>query len=330
MQTQETIDISVIVPSYNGMPLFKASLDSVLAQKGVSYEVLVGNDSPSDVETRNYLDQLHYEKLRVFHNENNLGLFGNLNNLIRNSNGRIIHLWSQDDIMNTNCLYETVNFHNENPNIAYAFSRVEIIDESGTVIDRMSIDSNSTMSSQTHDLTSILTGSVPGNIANVSINKSIFETYGYFREDLKYSGDFEFWCRITDRLPVGIIQKHLIKLRRHTGQLSRNPKMWIHRIEENDEILTTFMARVPEDRKKYLKRGLLWRVYNQYFGLYLNLLRTGDNKEAQEFLKVLKKYSSVPNYYFRYSILKSLSVIKKDKKFQHWLYYKQAFGNNGK
>ncbi|QDO93697.1 glycosyltransferase [Formosa sediminum] len=330
METPIKIDISVIVPSYNGMPLFKTSLDSVLAQEGVIYEVLVGNDSPSDGETKNYLNQIENKDLRVFHNEKNLGLFGNLNNLIKHAKGDIVHLWSQDDIMNPNCLLETVKFHNSHPNIAYAFSRVEVINEHDEVIDKTPLSNNDTMSALTHTLTSLMAGSVPGNIANVSIRKNIFETYGYFDVNLKYSGDFEFWCRITEHLPVGIIQKYLIKLRRHTGQLSRNPKMWIYRIEENDAILETLLNRVPKNKLKYINRGLKWRVYNQYFGLYLNLLRSGDNKEAQAFLRVIKKYSNISGFYFRYVILKILSVIKRDKKFLHWLYYKQAFGNNGK
>ncbi|PNW26883.1 glycosyltransferase family 2 protein [Formosa algae] len=325
MQTQETIDISVIVPSYNGMPLFKTSLDSVLNQEGVLFEVLVGNDSPSDVETRKYLDQLQNKNLRVFHNEQNLGLFGNLNNLIKHAKGKIIHLWSQDDIMNPSCLLETVKFHNAHPNIAYAFSRVEVIDENDQIIEKTPLSNHDTMSALTHTLTSLIAGSVPGNIANVSIRKHIFETYGYFDVTLKYSGDFEFWCRITEDLPVGIIQKYLIKLRRHTGQLSRNPKMWIYRIEENDAIINTLLKRVPKNNLKYIRRGLKWRVYNQYFGLYLNLLRTGDIKEAKHFLDVIKKYSTVSGYYFRYGVLKALSVFKLNKPFLMKLYYRKAF-----
>ncbi|WP_299778180.1 glycosyltransferase [uncultured Formosa sp.] len=327
METQKAVDITVIVPSYKGMPLFKVSLESVLSQIDVSFEVLVGNDSPSDDDTRNYLDQLQNKNLRVFHNEKNLGLFGNLNNLIKHAKGEIIHLWSQDDIMNPNCLIETVKFHNAHPNIAYAFSRVEVINENDVIIDKAPLSNNDKMSALTHTLTSLVAGSVPGNIANVSIRKHIFERYGYFDVNLKYSGDFEFWCRITEHLPVGIIQKYLIKLRRHTGQLSRNPKMWIYRIEENDAIINTLLKRVPENNLKYIKRGLKWRVYNQYFGLYLNLLRTGDKKEAKHFLNVIKKYSTVSGYYFRYGVLKALSIVKLNKPFLRKLYYKKAFKN---
>lgn len=325
MEDQNKIEISVIVPSYNGMPLFKTSLDSVLDQQGVSFEVLVGNDSPSDIDTKTYLDQLNQENLTVIHNEKNLGLFGNLNNLIQKAKGDIIHLWSQDDIMKTSCLVETVKFHKVHSNVAYAFARVEVIDKDGHIVDKYPIGKNDLMSALTHSLTSIVTGSVPGNIANVSIRKSIFDRFGYFDETLKYSGDLEFWCRITENLPVGIIQKYLIQLRRHTGQLSRNPKMWIHRIQENEVIINKFVQRVPKDRLKYINRGLKWRVYNQYFGLYLNLLRSGNKEDAREFYKVIKKYGSAPGYMFRYGLLKGLGVFNLQKKFINKLYYKKVF-----
>ncbi len=84
-----------------------------------------------------------------------------MNHLVRKANGDIIHLWSQDDIMNPSCLVETVKFHDSHPKIAYAFCRVEVINENDVIIDKTPLTNNEAMSALSHTLTSIVAGSVP-------------------------------------------------------------------------------------------------------------------------------------------------------------------------
>ena len=59
--------ISVIIPAYNNLDLFKRALHSVLKQKNVSFELIVVDDSSySDID--NYVHSLNDGRIHYFHN----------------------------------------------------------------------------------------------------------------------------------------------------------------------------------------------------------------------------------------------------------------------
>ena len=65
------MDISVIMPIYNGAEYMKKAIDSVLQQKGVEWELFLVDDGSTD-ETPKLCDQLAEEdtRIRVIHKEN--------------------------------------------------------------------------------------------------------------------------------------------------------------------------------------------------------------------------------------------------------------------
>lgn len=314
-------EISVLLPVYKGLPLLKNSVESILSQKNIDFEFLIGNDSPDDLETIEYLNSIIDDRVKVIHHSKNKGLFGNLNTLVTESSAKIIHLWSQDDVMLNNCLRKTVDFHNEFSNVCFVFSKVVYINGNSEVIDQQKIGKEEQVSPREHALMSFIAGSVPGNIANVSIPRTTFDEYGLFNEELKYCGDFEYWTRVSVEKSIGVIQEYLINLRRHEGQLSRNPKMWIHRIKENDEILKNIKKRLSGVSSRLLNRALLWRIYNQYFGQYVLLKRKGLKKEAGLIKVELIKKSSWLSYWFRYVVLKFFGIFNLQRWFLNTLYY---------
>ena len=58
-------EISVLMSVFNGDKWLKQSVESVLSQKGVDFELVVINDGSTD-KTRNILDSYKNEKLYVF------------------------------------------------------------------------------------------------------------------------------------------------------------------------------------------------------------------------------------------------------------------------
>jgi glycosyltransferase involved in cell wall biosynthesis len=314
------ISIAVALPVYNGLPLLKESVESVLQRRDVDFELVIGDDCSQDGSFE-YLSGLKDSRIRLFRNSKNFGLFGNLNNIIKNCNSEIIHLWSQDDIMLPTCLKETLEFHKKHPNLAFAFCKYYIINERGEITGENKLNKNELISVEGHAISSLVAGSIAGNIANVSLRKSDFEKLGYFNEQLKYSGDFDMWCRLSSKWPVGIIQRHLIKLRNHEKQLSKKKSMWIYRLKENKAIYDEFLKRVGKDKLKYVKRGLKWRVYTQYFGLYLKLIRSGEKELAYFYGIELKSQCNIYITALRYSLLFIIGKIGLRKKFLQKLYF---------
>lgn len=125
--------ISIILPVYNGLQYLDASVTSVLSQSYVNFELLIIDDL-SDDGSLEYLKTLKDERIQIFRNSKNRGLFFNLNFLIEKSNGPLIKLWSQDDIMYRDCIKSIIAFHENHPQIGFSYSGRDIIDETGEII----------------------------------------------------------------------------------------------------------------------------------------------------------------------------------------------------
>lgn len=70
-------EISVIIPTFNRAALLRKAIESVLAQEGVDFEVLI-SDNCSDDDTPDVAAQfLHDPRVRYSRNESNLGMVGN-------------------------------------------------------------------------------------------------------------------------------------------------------------------------------------------------------------------------------------------------------------
>src|SRR5690606_3451818 len=143
-----------------------------------------------------------------------------------------IHLWSQDDIMKSNCLSSTLNFHEKHPEIGMSYSGRDLIDENGDLISLTKKDGTpEIITRERYALSSCYWGCIAGNIANVTLVKTILDQIGNFNEHLKVSGDFELWTRIITATPIGFNKDANILLRVHQGQLSNQYSSMLYRMQ---------------------------------------------------------------------------------------------------
>ena len=90
--------VSVIMATYNNAKGLEASIESILCQTYQNIELLVLDDGSGD-DTKDLLqNKFRQKKLRIFHNEENIGLTKCLNKLIELSNGKYIARQDDDDI----------------------------------------------------------------------------------------------------------------------------------------------------------------------------------------------------------------------------------------
>ena len=77
-------------------------------------------------------------------------------------------------------------------------------------------------------------GCLPGNLSNVSVRTGVIERMGWFRTDLPYFGDYEFWSRTGRIMPWASSRAQISHVRRHPEQASRTlnkrgevlPQVW--------------------------------------------------------------------------------------------------------
>jgi glycosyltransferase involved in cell wall biosynthesis len=285
----------------------------------VDFEFLICDDSSTD-ESYAYLQTLSDKRVHLFRNATNCGLFPTLNYLLRESHGELIHLWSQDDIMLPGCLAETILFHEKYGNISMSYSGVSYIDSYGESIPDHTIDGTpAIISPELHAEISVLWGCIAGNIANVTLVKNAVEKYGYFNEAYKVSGDFELWARLSKEQSIGFLNKKLVALRRHTGQLSRRYSSILYRIQEDIPIVKEFVNRVRPEMKVVARRYLYWKLYPIYFNELIFLLRKKELGMVGPTLKEIRKVDNVFLLFFRWSFVRLLRVFALDSKFYAFL-----------
>ena len=194
------------------MKYLDLSVQSVLNQQHKDLEFLILDDYSTDGSWK-YLQSLKDDRIKIWRNGQNKGLFYNLNFLIKKSNGNLIKLWSQDDIMRFDCIHEVLLFHSRYPQIGFSYTDRIYINSNGKHLNINKLDTTPELiSTELHTQIAFITGSIAGNIANVTLTKKALDTVGLFNENMRISGDFEMWVRLAKDHPVGYLKKQLVYL----------------------------------------------------------------------------------------------------------------------
>lgn len=290
-----TPTFSVVLPVYNGERYLRACLDSVLGQTFDNFELVIVDDASRD-SSQGILDAYHDDwRVRIFRHETNQGLFPTLNEAIQRSRAPLIHLLGQDDQMKRTCLERWNRFWKQHPAVGMAYCQRDIIDETGTVIQKAPDDGTPTvLSTQQVARISLYHGSMPGNIASVVLARRALDEVGLFREDMKVSGDFEMWVRMSEAFKTGFCNEALIKLRRHSGQFSRQSGVNVRFMEEDREIIQRLIRNLPPDERAHATMYNKWYRHVQYVHYMVRALLQGDTTAAYQIYERLRAWDSVP------------------------------------
>lgn len=287
-------EIAVVLPVYNGAKYLKESIQSVLGQGFYNFRLHILNDCSTDNSEEIVAGFLADSRVVYHKNPTNKGLFPTLNALIEQSNAPLIHLWAQDDIMEARCLEKIVAFHRKYPEISFSYCDVNIIDENGRLVEKSFKDyTPELIPSSLHDKIAFYTGSITGNICNVTIKRKVLEEVGLFDEGMKMSGDFEMWVRLTEKYPIGRIPIPLINLRNHSEQLSRQLRKKYFSTLEDLTIYDTLTKRASTDLKAWGEIYFIQSKLCYYYSLALQLIRSGQFKYGLHLLWVLNKRKNV-------------------------------------
>ncbi len=273
--------ISVVMPVYNGREYLRLAIDSVLAQEFQDYELIIWNDCSTD-ESLEIINGYDDPKIKTFSSHQNGGLFKTINLGIQASSAPLIRLWCQDDVMKPNCLTTEVDFHSRFPEVGLGFSLYDVIDESGIVTTPATRSNHPpVLSRELANQLMFYHGSIPGNISNVVLKRTVLEEVGLFREDLVIAGDFEMWVRIAEQYPLGYINDPLIFVRGHAGQLSNQADSYVIAMREEGPLYEILANRLPTSLQNYARSYDLLHRYPMYFHHAVKRLVSGDVANAR-------------------------------------------------
>ena len=212
--------ISIVMPCYNGIKYIKIAIDSLLSQTHQDWVLWVSDDGSND-GTRDYLRSLNDRRINVFFQEKNLGIFGNLNFLFSQKLDDITQIFCQDDSFTDPQSLEKIiaTWQTLSPDIAFLRSNHNAYSKSSLV----HLEQNRLppiIEPKYSNLLFFIFGCIPGNLSNVSLRSNIVKAHGWFRVDLPYAGDFEFWSRVGAVSRWAISKQNVVMVRSHQEQAS--------------------------------------------------------------------------------------------------------------
>ncbi|MGL5964481.1 MAG: glycosyltransferase family 2 protein, partial [Fusobacteriaceae bacterium] len=216
--------ISVCIPVYNGDKYLEKTLKSLVNQTYKNLEILIGdNGSVDNTEKIVKKFQKIDNRIKYIKNNENLGYFGNCNNLISKSLGKYIAIYHADDIYDLKIIEKQVNSLEKNIDIIGVFTFENTINELDEIIGSL-IKNKYTKSKVSFiklNLKEYLSECLnKGNFLicpTGMIKAEIYKNVKY-SSSVKYVEDMDMWIQLLKIGNLGIINEKLINYRIHSQQ----------------------------------------------------------------------------------------------------------------
>lgn len=210
----KNIEVTVLMPVYNGAEFIREAIESVLKQTFTAFELLIIDDGSVDNSTE-IIQSYDDPRIQLILNKKNIGLVNTLNKGIKLARGSFIARIDQDDICNYGRLKKQHDFMKMNPEIVLVGSGCIEIDKNGN---KIAVHHYSSRHSRLlHDLLK-LKAFFPHSSA--FFNKLEVVKLGGYNLNLNGAEDCDLWLRIASIGAIACIPDPLIKLRKHSMSMT--------------------------------------------------------------------------------------------------------------
>jgi hypothetical protein len=216
------IDVTVVMATYNHAPYVGEAIRSVLAQRGVRFELLIADDGSKD-DTSAVVRTIDDPRIRFQAHAVNRGACITTNELIRQARGRYVALINSDDRwIGDHKLFEQVKLLDENPNIGASFGRARYIDQLGKAIDKADLPFGSVFDEHNRSRGQWLRRFFDfGNCLlhpSLLIRTSCYEELGLYDNRYRQLPDFDMWVRLIKRHDIHVSASEYVEFRVLPGE----------------------------------------------------------------------------------------------------------------
>lgn len=206
--------VSVVIPAFNYARYLPMAIDSVLSQQEACYEIIVVDDGSTD-NTADVV-AVYGGKVRYIY-QKNAGLPAARNTGIKAARYPFVGFLDADDEWLPTRLKDALKWFAELPeDFAIVACRSLLIDSKGGPVKRKTLMPDGVFEIKCSDIL-LRTQFSP---SSVIARRSVFDTCGYFDESLRSSEDRDMWIRITSRFRALVNGERLIRVRRHSNNMS--------------------------------------------------------------------------------------------------------------
>lgn len=286
--------VSIILPVFNGESYVAECIDSVLSQTLADFELLVGDDGSSDT-SRAILSRYGDSRVKIFLNQQNVGLFANLNLLTAQAKAPLVRFLCQDDALEPGCLEFELAYLERNPKVVMTICSVYQIDSQSRVTGAWGIDPAPDAFDTERALQRLLyEGCLPGTLSNVCVRSEALRAAGPFDETYEVAGDYEMWVRVCRQGWIADLHTRLIRLRLHGGRLSMAPFSGVKFVRETRRIIAGLIPLLPAAIRSEARRYTWWRQNVFDSNYFVRCVLSGKFAQCRELIGIMGARSLVP------------------------------------
>jgi len=210
--------VTVCIPTFNRSNDLEKTLTSLRDQSYENYEVLVCNDASTD-DTHELLSSFQWNKLKVFHNEKNLNLYGTMERLFAAAGGTYVGMQHDHDLYEKNFLERMVDLLEQHPTAGFATCGYIIIDEEDRVVARPQ-----SSEFRLFPASGLLPGEVLRRVLATRVHtpiaamgtmfrRDVLTTAGGYRADWRLASDEDLYARVAAISDVAFTPDALFRTR---------------------------------------------------------------------------------------------------------------------
>lgn len=183
--------VSVVMPAYNAASFISQTVESVLNQSFVDFELLIIDDGSTDNTLEIAYQYANSDRrIRVF-SQVNRGVSATRNHGIQLAKGKFIAFLDADDLWLPAKLTAHMEHFAANPNLAVSFARVEFMSWEGQPTGQISTSRLFNLKPE-----DFLYENPTTTMSNPIARAEVFSQVGGFAEDMSYSEDLEWLFRV--------------------------------------------------------------------------------------------------------------------------------------
>lgn len=243
--------VSICIPAYKNEKTIVDSINSALNQTYRNIEIVIVDDKSPD-KTFEILQSFNDPRIKLYRNEQNLGMCGNWNKCLDYATGKYVHYLHGDDLLFPECIEKKVKLAEENPDIVLVFSATEIINSNAqTLMIRRYKSIDAVLDGKAVSYESLYRRNIFGEPSNVLFKREILGKSGLFCSELKYATDWELWLRIAYFGKVGYVSDVLMKYRVSDSNVTSS--LMLKEVLEDDRIMIEQLKKFGKYRLSFFR-----------------------------------------------------------------------------
>lgn len=271
--TMREPSVSVIVTAFNVEAYICETIDSILTQPVDDLEVIVVDDGSTD-GTADVLGRYQrVRRVRVIR-QPNAGSASARNTGARGAVGELLAFLDGDDVATERRIVAPVEALARGPDIALAYGRIDLINESGKVLVSRKNPARYRSGWVAKDLR--YRNFIP--FSTITVRRDVFWALGGFDESIRSSEDWEFLLRLASRHPVAFVDECLVRYRVRADSKTMD-------VEAKERAIRAVQERIFCNPPSSEKRRVLPPLADacRWMGLAGTLVKLGEMRRACRF-----------------------------------------------